>query len=109
MLRSLVLLLVLTLATGCALIPPTHPDLAYYPSPRDPATVRISHTLHRAAAAAGDDPDRYSFGLIQTTQVTSFVGYDATLYFSDGLVHLSQRHVDALVARTVAHEMLGHA
>jgi Zn-dependent protease with chaperone function len=109
MLRSLGLLLVLALATGCALIPPTHPDLAYYPSARDAATVRISQTLHRAAEAAGDHPDRYSFGLIQTTQVTSFVGDDATLYFSDGLVRLSQRHVDALIAQTVAHEVLGHS
>jgi predicted Zn-dependent protease len=109
MLRSLALLPALTLAAGCALIPPTHPDLAYYPSARNPATVKMSRTLHRAATAAGDDPDRYSFGLIQTSQVTSFVGDDATFYFSDGLVRLSQRHVDALVAQRVAHEVLGHA
>src|SRR5438093_176510 len=73
MLRSLALLAGLTLfTTGCALIPPSHPDLAYYPSPRDPGTVKISQTLYRAARAAGDDPDCYSFALIQTTVVTSF-------------------------------------
>src|SRR6267142_2450888 len=81
--RSLALLLVLALASGCALIPPSHPDLAYYPSRRDPATTRISRTLHRAA--------------------------EATFYFSDGLARLPQRHIDALVAQKVAHEILGHA
>ena len=56
MLRSLALLAGLTLfTTGCALIPPSHPDLAYYPSPRDPGTVKISQTLYRAARAAGLD------------------------------------------------------
>ena len=108
MLRSLALLLALTLTTGCALIPPSHPDLAYYPSPRDPGTTKISRTLYRAAQAAGDDPDRYSFALIETPAVTSFAGDHATFYFSDGLARLSQRHVDALVAQKVAHEVLGH-
>lgn len=108
MLRSLVLAAVLTLATGCALIPPSHPDLAYCPSPRDPGAARISQTLHRAAQVVGDDPDHYSFGLIQTPTVTSFVAPDATFYFSDGLARLNQRHVDALVAQRVAHEVLGH-
>jgi Zn-dependent protease with chaperone function len=108
MLRSLALVSVLTLATGCALIPPSRPDLAYYPSPRDPGTIKISHTLYRAAQAVGDDPDYYSFALIQTNIVTSFVGSDATFYFSDGLARLPQRHVDALVAQKVAHEILGH-
>jgi len=51
MLRSLALVTVLTLATGCALIPPSRPDLAYYPSPRDPGAIKISHTLYRAAQA----------------------------------------------------------
>jgi Zn-dependent protease with chaperone function len=108
MLRSLALVAVLTFATGCALIPPSHPELAYYPSPRDPGAAKISNTLHRAARAVGDDPDRYSFALIQTRAVTSFVAPDATFYFSDGLARLSQRHVDALVAQKVAHEVLGH-
>jgi len=108
MLRSLALVALLTFATGCALIPPSHPDLAYYPSSRDPGAAKISHTLHRAAQAVGDDPDRYSFALIETPMVTSFAAADATFYFSDGLVRLAQRHVDALVAQKVAHEILGH-
>jgi Zn-dependent protease with chaperone function len=106
--RSLAVLLLAALTTGCALIPPSHPDGAYYPSPRDPGTMKISRTLYRAAQAAGDDPDHYSFGLIQTSAVTSFAGEGATFYFSDGLVRLPQRHVDALIAQKVAHEVLGH-
>src|ERR1700716_2743742 len=110
MVRSLALLVGLTLVTtGCALIPPSHPDLAYYPSPRDPGTIRIPRTLYRAAQAAGDNPTHYSFALIQTTAVTSFATDDAIFYFSDGLARLPQRHVDALVAQKVAHEILGHA
>ena len=108
MLRSLALVAVLTLTTGCALIPPSHPDRAYYPSAGDPAALRISQTLYRAAQAAGDDPAYYSFALIHTPTVTSFAGDDATFYFSDGLARLPQRHVDALVAQKVAHEILGH-
>jgi Zn-dependent protease with chaperone function len=108
MLRSLALVALLTFATGCALIPPSHPDLAYYPSSGDPGAAKISHTLHRAAQAVGDDPDCYSFALIETPMVTSFAAADATFYFSDGLVRLPQRHVDALVAQKVAHEVLGH-
>ena len=107
--RSLALLLLLVLTSRCALIPPTHPDLAYYPSPRDPGTIKISQTLHRAAEAAGDDPDRYSFALIETSAVTAFAAEDATFYFSDGLVRQSQRCIDALVAQKVAHEILEHA
>jgi len=108
MLRSLALVVLLSLATGCALIPPSHPDLAYYPSPRDPGAVKISRTLCRAAQAVGDDPDRYSFAMIETGRVTSFAADDATFYFSDGLARLPQHHVDALVAQKVAHEVLGH-
>jgi Zn-dependent protease with chaperone function len=106
MLRSLPLAALLVFATGCALIPPSHPDLAYYPSPRDPGAIKISRTLYRAARAVGDDPEHYSFAMIATTLVTSFVGDDATFYFSDGLARLPQRHVDALVAQKVAHEIL---
>jgi Zn-dependent protease with chaperone function len=108
MLRSLALVAVLTLATGCALIPPSPPDRAYYPSPRDPGATKIGNTLYRAAQAVGDDPARYSFALIETKTVTSFVAPNATFYFSDGLARLPQRHVDALVAQKVAHEVLGH-
>jgi len=108
MLRSLALVAALTAATGCALIPPSHPDLAYYPAPRDPVASRVSHTLYRAAQAVGDDPEHYSFAMIQTPMVTAFTGDDATFYFSDGLARLPQRHLDALVAQQVAHDVLGH-
>jgi len=108
MLRSLALVAVLAAATGCALIPPSHPDLAYYPAPRDPAAARISQTLCRAAQAVNDDPEHYSFAMIRTPMVTAFAGDDATFYFSDGLARLPQRHLDALVAQQVAHDVLGH-
>jgi Zn-dependent protease with chaperone function len=108
MLRLLALAALLVLATGCALIPPSHPDLAYYPSPRDPGAIKISRTLYRAARAVGDDPEHYSFAMIETPMVTSFVADDATFYFSDGLARLPQRHVDALVAQRVAHDVLAH-
>jgi len=107
--RALALLLLVIFSTGCALIPPTPPDFAYYPSPREPRTIKISHALYRAAEAAGDDPARYSFALIQSSAVTAFAAEEATFYFSEGLARQPQRHVDALVAQKVAHEVLGHA
>lgn len=71
--------------------------------------MKISHTLHRAAEAAGADPARYSFALIETRAVTAFAAEDATFYFSDGLARQPQRCIDAFVAQKVAHEVLGHA
>jgi len=105
----LALLVLLGCTSGCALIPPTHPDHAYYPSPRDPRSLAISYTLYRAAEASGDDPARYSFAFIQTAAVTGFAADDATFYFSEGLARQSQRCIDAIVAQKVAHEILGHA
>ena len=107
--RSVALLLLLVCASGCALIPPTHPENAYYPSPSDARNLKISYTLYRAALASGDDPSRYSFALIQTAAVTAFAAEDATFYFSEGLARQSQRCIDAIVAQKVAHEILGHA
>jgi Zn-dependent protease with chaperone function len=107
--RTVALVLVVIVTGGCAFFPPPHPDHAYYPSPRDPGTVKISRTLHRAAAAAGDDPERYSFALIQTSAITAFAAEEATFYFSDGLARQPQRCIDAIVAQKVAHEVLGHA
>src|SRR5438093_1349819 len=89
--RSLALLLFLMCASGCALIPPMHPENAYYPSPSDSRSLTISYTLYRAAQASGDDPTRYSFAFIQTAAVTAFAADDATFYFSDGLARQSQR------------------
>src|SRR5439155_1107459 len=99
------LLAVIAILAACA----THPDGAYYPQPKDPRTVTLSHTLYRAAQAAGDDPERYSFALIQTDAVTAFAADDATFYFSEGLARRPQADIDALVAQKVAHEVLGHA
>jgi Zn-dependent protease with chaperone function len=105
MARVLALVLVVALAAGCA----TAPDGAYYPE-RSPRTTAVAHALHRAAQAAGDDPARYSFALIRSRDISAFSGEeDATFYFSDGLAALPAPHVDALVAREVAHEVLGHA
>ena len=92
--RSLALLLLLMCASGCALIPPMHPENAYYPSPSDSRSLTISYTLYRAAQASGDDPTRCSFAFIQTTAVTAFAADDATFYFSDGLARQSQRCID---------------
>ena len=104
--RALVLLVVVAFAlSACA----AHPDGAYYPTPPAPGTVTISHTLYRAALAAGDDPARYSFALVETDAVTAFAADDATFYFSEGLARQPRHVIDALVAQKVAHEVLGHA
>ena len=104
--RTLALLVVLALAlSACA----SHPEGAYYPTPEKPGTLTISYTLHRAALAAGDDPEHYSFALIKTDEVTAFAADEATFYFSEGLARQPQRHIDALVAQKVAHEVLRHA
>ena len=70
----------------------------------------VANTLYRAAQAAGDDPARYSFALVKTEGISAFSGdEDAVFYFSDGLAALPARHLDSMVAREVAHEVLGHA
>jgi Zn-dependent protease with chaperone function len=93
------------LVSGCA----TVPDGAYYPEP-SARTSHIAHALYRAARSVGDDPARYSFALVKSRDISAFSGEeDATFYFSDGLAALPAAHVDALVAREVAHEVLGHA
>ena len=105
MARVLALALVVVIAVGCA----TAPEGAYYPD-RSPRTTAIANALYRAAQAAGDDPARYSFALIRSRDISAFSGEeDATFYVSDGLAALPPAHVDALVAREVAHEILGHA
>jgi Zn-dependent protease with chaperone function len=107
--RSVAFLLLVLCASGCALIPPTHPEHSYYPEPRDSRSLTISYTLYRAAQASGDDPTRYSFAFIQTAAVTAFAADDAIFYFSEGLARQPQRCIDAIVAQKVAHEILGHA
>ena len=101
--RALVGLL-LAASCGCA----TVPDRAYFPPPEAADTRVLATTLYRVAAAAGDDPTRYSFALIGTRDVSAFTADDATFYFSEGLARQPVAVVDALVAHEVAHELLGH-
>jgi len=107
--RWLGLLGVVMLATNaCALLPPPVPDSAYFPDTKDPRTRRLSETLYRAAVAAGDDPAHYSFAMLQTAKIVALTHEEGIFYFSEGLADQSSANVDALVAREVAHEVLGH-
>ena len=101
--RALVGLLIAA-SSGCA----TVPDRAYFPPPEAADTRVLATTLYRVAAAAGDDPTRYSFALIGTRDVSAFTADDAMFYFSEGLARQPVAVVDALVAHEVAHELLGH-
>jgi Zn-dependent protease with chaperone function len=95
----------LLLATGaCA----TVPDRAYYPDPDDPETRALAEALWRAAKAAGDDPDEYSFAMIRGNDVSAYTVEDATFYFTQGLARQPAKIIDALVAHEIAHEVLGH-
>jgi Zn-dependent protease with chaperone function len=102
--RALVVVLIIAALGGCA----TVPDRAYFPPPDAADTRLLATTLYRVAAAAGDDPRRYSFALIGTRDVSAFTADDATFYFSEGLARQPVVIVDALVAHEVAHELLGH-
>ena len=86
----------------------TVPDNAYYPKPGDPQTRVLAEALYRAARAASEDPQRYTFAMIGTTEVRAYTGDDATFYFSEGLARQPVGVVDALVAHEVAHELLDH-
>jgi Zn-dependent protease with chaperone function len=102
--RAWVLIVVLLVSTGCA----TVPDGTYFPPPTSADTRVIASALRRAARAAGDDPARYSFGLIQSRSIIGYSAEDATFYFSEGLARQPATVVDALVAHEVAHEVLDH-
>jgi Zn-dependent protease with chaperone function len=102
--RALLAILIIAALGGCA----TVPDRAYFPPPDAADTRLLATTLYRVAAAAGDDPRRYSFALIGTRDVSAFTADDATFYFSEGLARQPVVVVDALVAHEVAHELLGH-
>ena len=102
--RALLAVLIIAAAGGCA----TVPDRSYFPTPEAANTRLLATTLYRVAAAAGDDPSRYSFALIATRDVSAFTADDATFYFSEGLARQPAVIVDALVAHEVAHELLGH-
>src|SRR5215470_15037610 len=102
--RTLCAVVVALVCSGCV----TVPDRAYFPPPDAADTRVLSTTLYRVAAAAGDDPRRYSFALIGSRDVSAFTADDATFYFSEGLARQPAAVVDALVAHEVAHELLGH-
>ena len=103
--QAALLVLVAVLLLGCA----TVPEGAYFPD-RSPRTTAVANTLHRAAQATGEDPAHYSFALIKTQQISAFSGdEEGVFYFSDRLASLSKPHLDALIAREVAHDVLGHA
>lgn len=94
----------LVLLAGCSTVPPG----AYFPTPGDPATARISHVLYRAAVAAGDDPERYSFALVKSPVAGAVSDEEATFYITEGLTRLPAPVIEAVIAHEVAHEVLGH-
>jgi len=102
---ALASLFALLLLAGCS----AAPRGAYFPPPADPATVRISHALHRAAVAAGDDPERYSFAFVASPIAVVASDEEATIYVTDGLARQPLPVVEAAIAHEVAHEVLGHA
>jgi Zn-dependent protease with chaperone function len=104
---SSVLVAAALLGAGCGLLPPEVPRGAYYPPPGAPTTV-VAEVLYRAAEAAGDDPTRYSFALVESPHIFARPAPDGIIYVSDGLVAQPRPHLEALLAQAVAHEVLGH-
>lgn len=102
--RALAALMAAALLTGCA----SSPKGAYFPSPTSSATVRVSDILYRAAVAAGDDPERYSFAFVQSRAAAAYSDEEAVFYFTDGLMKQPTEVIEAVVAHEVAHEVLGH-
>jgi Zn-dependent protease with chaperone function len=98
-------LFALLLLAGCS----AAPRGAYFPPPGDPGTVRVSQALHRAAVAAGDEPDRYSFAFVASPIAVVASDAEATIYVTDGLARQPLPVVEAAIAHEVAHEVLGHA
>jgi Zn-dependent protease with chaperone function len=86
----------------------TLPERTYYPDPADPETRVLAEALWRAARAASDDPNVYSFAMIRSKHIGAYTVEDATFYFTQGLARQPAEVVDALVAHEVAHELLGH-
>jgi len=102
--RALAALMAAALLTGCA----SSPKGAYFPPPASSATVRVSDVLYRAAVAAGDDPERYSFAFVQSRAAAAYSDEEAVFYFTDGLMKQPTEVLEAVVAHEVAHEVLGH-
>lgn len=103
--RAYAPLLLGLLLAGCATAPPG----TYFPVPSAPDTQKVSHALYRAARAAGDNPDRYSFALVRSAEAQAYSDADATFYVTDGLARQPVHVVEAVLAHEVAHEVLGHA
>jgi Zn-dependent protease with chaperone function len=102
--RSLWLGLLVIVTGACT----TLPERTYYPDPASPETRVLAEALWRAAKAASDDPNEYSFAMIRSKHVGAYTVEDATFYFTEGLARQPGPVVDALVAHEVAHELLGH-
>ena len=102
--RALALVLAVALLAGCA----SAPHGAYFPPPANPATVRVADILYRAAVAAGDDPERYSFAFVESRVATAYSDEEVVFYFTDGLMRMPLDVIEAVVAHEVAHEVLGH-
>lgn len=102
--RGVALAGALLLLAGCAGVP----SGAYFPSLTNADTLKVSHALYRAAAAAGDEPTRYSFAMVASPQVQAWSAEDATFYVTDGLARMPVSVVEPLLAHEVAHEVLGH-
>ncbi len=92
------------LLAGCS----AAPRGAYFPPPGDPHSARVAHVLHRAAVAAGDEPERYSFGFIASPVAVAASDEEATFYVTEGLARQPLPVLEAAIAHEVAHEVLGH-
>ena len=101
--RVLIGCFILALA-GCSAAPAG----TYFPPLDHPDSLKVSHALYRAAVATGDDPARYSFALVASPQAQAWSDDHATFYVSDGLARMPVSVVEPLIAREVAHEVLGH-
>ncbi len=102
--RDLVVVGTILVLAGCAGVPRD----TYFPSLTDPDTLKVSHALYKAAAAAGDDPAHYSFAMVASPQVQAWSAEHATFYVTDGLARMPVHVVEPLIAHEVAHEVLGH-
>lgn len=102
--RGLAIAGAILLLAGCA----SFPSGTYLPSPTDPDALKVSHALHKAARAGGDDPSRYSFALVRSAQAQAWTAEDATFYVTDGLARMPVHVLEPLIAHEVAHELLGH-
>ena len=102
--RGLAIAGAILLLAGCASVP----SGTYLPSLTNPDALKVSNALYKAAQAAGDDPSRYTFALVNSPQAQAWAAEDATFYVTDGLARMPAHVVEPLIAHEVAHELLGH-